>query len=149
MDSEKHLPGDAARAAGEATKTPPSAKTLRAIRRGAIIHVLVGAPVGALTIMGVFLLVLLGSLGQAYWLLVFVPVLPLAIFWGLDAFLNETRRSWLRGIIAGGIVLISLPIVVRFGINQIGYLTGGALAGILGVLITRYRDLFGRAKPRA
>ncbi|RLP77862.1 hypothetical protein D9V32_00565 [Mycetocola tolaasinivorans] len=143
-----HEPHQSSTAAAENPLLDPrggrTATQIRAAKKGAVIQALVGAVVGAITLPGVFFVLLWGILDEHFWMLIFAPIIPVLVFWGLDALMNETRWSLLRGLIAGVCVLVGIVLTLLPGINVIGLLGIGAVGGFVGVLLSRIRELVRR-----
>lgn len=124
-------------------KTPDQ---IRAAKRGALVQALVGAVVGAIAIPVMLFLVIWGAVDEIFWLLILAPVVPILLFWGLDALMNETPWSLLRGLVAGVCVILGIPLVfIGFGGNNgLNLIYIGACGGLVGVLLSRVRELVRR-----
>ncbi|UCR89928.1 hypothetical protein [Mycetocola spongiae] len=122
-------------------KTP---EQIRASKRGTLIQALAGAVLGVATLPVMYFVLLWGYLDEAFGILFLVPVIPVVTFWGLDAFMNETRWSLLRGLIAGVCVTLGILVVFQLRVNLMNLIFVGAFGGIIGVLLSRVRDLVRR-----
>lgn len=136
---------------GSDQSTPaPEVTRPRSRRLGALLHSLVAIPVGAVTIYGVTMMLLFGTFGGLTWLVWSIPLLPVLVFWGLDAMMNRPKHSLWRGLFTGILVVIVFFTLVpllsaAFEFNVMTVLALGAVTGALGVLLSRLGDFFRRS----